>query len=888
MKPSARPSIRLALAAFCALVWVWALPFSAHAAFHFDPAEYLYKTFTYLWTTTGTIEVQRDGSTVETKSFELSSPIVVTFLEETTAGYLPFELTISSLRARGIEGADQAAGGPITLKGRLDARGTLAEIESPAFLAEIGLDMADLMLGLVVPAPERGRTASPGTAWQSAVSRSSPVPALTRPLDLRLTYTAGQEVDWGNRVLQSVTARIRGDAAVREGSLRTEILEIGHGLIYVQPATGIVDLSSVSVILQIESRPPSARAVTSGTKVTLTTTITLQQVRSAQVAAEGAESAPQPAEAPAPALEAEIEQTAEPGEERPGEEEAAEGEPEAAPAEEAPEGTVVSAVYVDPAGRFELGLGPQWIPEPSSIGLRVTSFVSRDGLEHVYVYVMPLPSPSATALSIARSALTTYSETQPGFRVLVEPEPDELDGAAAYRAKYAYTKDGLPVTEWALFARMADRAFYLQYAYEGEDAGDPQAGLATLHALRDAFRFGPDPAGTVPVETLKESLITYTDPLGRFSLKVPSVWPVTEETPDASSVVFTELGENGYLTILAEPGARGISAAEIVSAWKEQWSTEPGFQVLVDVSPAPLGSVDGVRFDYTWSGGASGDWSRRLHAAVVDDLFVAVAFDYAASGFAERSPVFDEIVQSFTLLEPLEAPAAPKEASAPGSDGGGAGPEPPEAPAEEALAEEAPVEEAPAGAPAEDAAAAPGPEEPHAPGGEPAPAVLTYPFAEPEGEDTVILLGRVLTRYPGPTGAMVEEWAGGLEVTVIAGQDEFKGVTDELGYLYVANLPPLAEGKLYTIARFDGPMLGFTEPVSVTFDNLRVGQIGPRVAHLRTLILTLHSDRTLSVELVRFAPSAPDEPSALAHFVTAFPHSGWTSYIQEVIRAGID
>src|SRR5690606_15885001 len=98
----------------------------------------------------------------------------------------------------------------------------------------------------------------------------------------------------------------------------------------------------------------------------------------------------------------------------------------------------------------------------------------------------------------------------------------------------------------------------------------------------------------------------------------------------------------------------------------------------------------------------------------------------------------------------------------------------------------------------------------------------------------------------------------------------------------------LTPGRFYTLARLDGPMLGFEEPVSVTFNNLRVGQIAPRVAHLRTLILTLHLDRTLSVELVRSAPSAPDDPSALEHFVAAYPDSGWTPHVQEAILAGLD
>src|SRR5690606_2464355 len=103
-----------------------------------------------------------------------------------------------------------------------------------------------------------------------------------------------------------------------------------------------------------------------------------------------------------------------------------------------------------------------------------------------------------------------------------------------------------------------------------------------------------------------------------------------------------------------------------------------------------------------------------------------------------------------------------------------------------------------------------------------------------------------------------------------------------------ANLPRIPGSRLYTILRLDGPMLGFSEPVTVSFDNLRVGLNGPRVSHLRTLIITLHSDRSLSVEVVKQAPFGEGEPSALEHFVHSFGASQWAEHVQEVIRSGMD
>ena len=419
-------------------------------------------------------------------------------------------------------------------------------------------------------------------------------------LNLAATYTVGRPVDWGNRTLQSVTARLRADATWRTGSMRTEVQEIGHALFYLKE-NGVPELSSVSVVTQIETRQPTARTPLSRSKVTLTTTLELRQFSPYVPAGEkedepvgpvpgvagtpqepvdvrpvsDAVSEPEPSEllsatgvapqehvhaplAPAgdpvtdPAIDPIIETSPAPsGEDTPGydrhpieaeapsaagpadepaasqdgePEEKSEAEPELEPQPEPepeprPEPVILPpTVYRDPAGRFELGLGDEWVTTPHSISLRGTTFTTKDGGERAYVYVMPLPSPAATALAIARSALATYGETQSSFRVLLEPEEDSLDGEIAYRAKYTYTLDGERITEWALFARMRDRAYYVQYAKVG-GAWSADDGLEKLHQLRDHFRFGENPRGSVPVEHLAGNLVPYTDPAGRFRVK---------------------------------------------------------------------------------------------------------------------------------------------------------------------------------------------------------------------------------------------------------------------------------------------------------------------------------------------------------------------------------
>lgn len=922
---------------------------------------------TYLLTTTGTLDIITENDQPVTRSFELSSLIDVSFAAEPSGDELPFQLTMRSPVLRGLDEPGPKPLDPITLSGRLDLAGALQAIETPPFLAELGIDMTDLIVGLIVPAPVPSRDLAPGTEWQVTLARGPIARESARDLNLTVTYIAGREVAWGSRPLLTVTGRLRAGATLREIALRTDIQEIGHALLYLQPATGIPELSSLSVITQVETRPSLGRTIISRAKTTLTTTLELREIqRAAGVlpAAEGAKEPAPPALEPAvPGGPAEPEEFVTPAQEEaapvdepslpqpgPGVPESGQAPaepPEDHEAEEAPEQelseprgpaqdsealevspeiealdepvesvsdeaviagpeqpripSAPATVYIDPAGRFQLGLGPEWIPQPRSISLRGTTFLSHDGKERAYVYVMPLPSPAATALAIARSTLATYGETQTSFRVLSEPEPDVLDGETAYRAHYMYTLGDETLTEWALFARMRDRAYYLQYARSGDLSAESDAGWEKLYALRDHFRFGEDPRGWVPVERLEESLRLYIDPDGNFSIQVPSLWPRTERAADGSSTIFTEIGERGHLTILVQPGASGFTAQQIVTAWKEQLAQEEGFTILVDVTPQVLGGHQGVWMEYSWTEGASGQWRRRLHAAVVDDTFLAVAIDYEAPHFQDRAPIFDAMIKSLIILPGVDpAREAPEQVSLPPSAPSTEGQAPPVPPGIDP--EEEGLEEAEEPTPgdvgdAETKEPAPTVPGPAAPEVSPAPADRiaaapvpreAYPFPEPQDEEGVILLGRILTRYPGPGGTMVEEWASNLQVTVLAGQDEYTGATDERGYVYVANLPRLSQGRLYTVTRLDGPMLGFVEPVAVSFDNLRIGTIGPRVAHLRTIILTLHADRSLTVNIVRTPESAAEEPSALEYFVAAFPESAWTEHVREVILSGLD
>ena len=840
--------------------------------YHFTPEQFAGRSLRYTMITTGEVSVRAGSSPVQTVALDLRAELEIAFASPSPSGSVPFVVRVLEASST----SHQAVSRSITsveVAGVLGRDGSLTSVETPTPLAELGLTFRELLSGLVVPAPQ----APVGVGGEWRVQQSNVEALRARSMSLTAIYTAQGPKVWAGRTFPSVTARFSGQGSRREGSVVTHVQEIGHGLFYLQPGTGITELSSVSLVTTVDtvqSGSPPAQ-----TRITLTTTLELRDPGEAVLppAAEPRADAGPAEPLPAPAL---------PQQPAPGEEPSPSERGEAS-------GAVELTVYRDPAGRFSLALPEPWIAEPKEVALRRTRFERSDGAGSLNVSVMPLPNPAASAEQIARSTLATYQETQAGFSVIEQPSAAALDGEAAWQAVYRYrTEDGRIATEVALFARKGERALYLQYTVF--DRLDLLAVKAEFAAIASGFRFGPTPEGAVPAEALE--LVPYTDPSGLFSISVPSLWPLTDRTGDGSSTTFTEVGENGYLSIFVQRGARGLAAAQIVSAWKDQSQSDPGFRLLADVTPSALGGAEGARVDYEWTGGGGKTWVRRLQGAVVGDVFYAVVLDYVKSGYQARSAVFDAMIASFTILAPEPAPAqAPAAEPAPAAQEQPAAPLAPQpvpeqtpAPATSqppAPAQTPPVTpQAPATSQAPPAAPQPAPV---SPGQAAAPvqvapgrAIPGYPIEEPAGTDTVLLAGRFLMRYPAANGRMIEEWGAGIEVYVTAGGREYRTTTDALGNFYIANLPRLADGRFYVVERIHGTMLGVHD-ATVTFSNLETGVTSPRVAHLGTVILT--RDVTNDVDVQVITSFTASEDSALDRFVAAYPESGWVEYVREAI-----
>ena len=803
----------------------------SQSAYAFSLEAYAGRTLAYRLHTFGSIQVQGESERDAGANVELRAQVEVSLASPGEDGKTPFTLRFVQVRAEGFaEDLERALTG-LTVQGVLQPSGALDAVDTPPVLAEWGIDMTDLVAGLFVPRPEQ--SIGVGESWRVPTIRQNLGSQRTRTMRLDGTYTRQGIQSWGGRNLESVTGRLRGSTTLREGALRTEVQEVGHIIAYIEPETGITAVSSFSVITTVETVHPSEGRLRS--RVTLTTTLQLEPSASAapgRPLADAAAGAPGAEPAPLPGLAAQ----------------------DPLP----PDGTgptlpqrEETILYHDPADRFYVVLPGTWQGVKPSLSLRTTTLDEAGGERRLFVHVLPLPSAGASALAVARSALTTYQETTPGFRLVDELQETSLDGEAAFRALYRYRDPRRgDVLEWAVFARRGDRAYYVQYAVPA--AGDPAVAGVEFDRIVAGFRFGSSPGGAVSPAKLLESLTTFVDPQGRYTLLVPSLWPRIDVEPATGSATFAEIGERGYLTIFAQRGATGLTARQIIESWKTELSQEPGFKLIQDVSDAPLAGLEGVRLQYEWLAAPDSRWIRRMQAAVAEDTLFAIAVDYEASGYTERASIFERIFESFALL--------PSRAAAP-SDGG--------------LSQEGPApplswEEARTARPETAAAAEPPPVEP------------------PRSEQSHLVLGRIVTRYLDASGRLVEEGAREARVTIAVGNERFTALTDAEGYFFAPNLPPLEAGRLYVLDRVEGRMFGFSGSVTVTFENLAHGASGPQVAHLGTVTVTLLEGNALAVDVERGVASQTGQVSALDRFLELYPTGPWSDLVREVVHRGID
>lgn len=828
-----------------------------HGHYSFNPEGYMEHSYTYGMTTTGSIDLPGLEDD-QGNAIKLSADVRLTLDPPNSTNEYPISVHILEASSEGfpVDLGRVLAG--TTLRGALDDRGRIVHIETPESLSNMGLDGMDLFWGLFVPKAAASDSAQ--DSWEANIIRDNLGPQRTRIMRLQATYTRQGVKAWSGRPLEAVSARLRGSTSFRDGTSRTEIQEIAHALFYVEPLSGVTQISSVSKVTSVDIIEPNKETLR--LRNSLTTTLEIKTPSSSAAAPTehpvSTETSSEPSTIEDPdreetPLEAEV-----PLDERPPSDEkmAPSGDTpqraEPTSNEHSPQSTWA---YRDPAERFHLKLPAMWEAAEAHLSLRSTTLTLDEPLRHLYVYVVPLPSPGASSQTVARSALTTYQETQNGFSLLQDASPTQLDGESAYKAHYRYqSTDGATFREWGLFTRHEDRAYYLQYAAPVET--DPTHLDSELKQIADLFRFGSTPRGLVSPDQLEGSLHPYTDPTGSYSLLVPSLWPMVDHSHEAGTTSFTEIGESGYLNLFAQSGATGYSAQEIIASWKEQWAQESGFQLVTDVSARSLSGRDGAELVYRWRPDQEREWTRRLQATVIDDTFYAVALDYVSSGYEQRSHTFDRIFSSFRVMDETE------ESNEPASEN---------------------VDR-------QETQGTPDQQEPHE---DQAPQVTQgashVPVADPVAEDRALLLGRFLLRYPGQDGQTIEEWANQVTVFIsIVGADTFREVTDDEGFVFIPNLPRVSQDDVYRVTRIEGRLFGFDQDVAVTFENLTQGVSEEGVANLGTVILTLDESRAITVEIERGLSGVTGRPSPLERFLSQFPSSAWTEHVRALILRGTE
>ena len=181
MKPSAlraiqhsiRFSLRLALLSLVFSVCSFAAV-AAQSAFHFDLDQYRGASLTYFLVATGTLLVE-DESNRDRSRFTSRSPLPLTlhFRRRPPTAIWGLDACCERQVVLGLGEFGRQTFDPISLGGRLGPGGALREIETPPFLTDLGLDMTDLIIGLIVPGPVPPRTITPGAEWRATFNRGN-------------------------------------------------------------------------------------------------------------------------------------------------------------------------------------------------------------------------------------------------------------------------------------------------------------------------------------------------------------------------------------------------------------------------------------------------------------------------------------------------------------------------------------------------------------------------------------------------------------------------------------------------------------------------------------------------------------------------------------------
>lgn len=452
-------------------------------------------------------------------------------------------------------------------------------------LGAYGIDLNEI-LNLLFPVPQ-GQRIEEGASWSVEYTQSVQVGDIALSLPTRHTFNVNEVRD----SLAAVQSSLRGETSADLQPGRVSVTQVGAGAIHIDPATGHLVRSALTVRSTIErSVPFGALAPQEHSVLAALVTTSVERL----------------AAAPAPI-------------------------PWLGPA------------YDDPAGRFSLRLPEGWDPQPIGLDHSMTIFSNQEQTELLFVEIQEAPA-AQTAMELAEGMLARYAAALVDFTLLTPPEERSWHGVPAAFTAYRY-HDGVPVEEAALYTHVDGYNVALQYAVHGEAAR--QDGEQLLELLAEHFELGPTPAGRVDTEQLILSpTVLYESEALALEIEMPLLWPLVRS--DDTLIAFMELGGAGQLTIHLESVSPEESPLALMSQWTNRLVADnPNARVVSAPRQDALGPLSGAS--------AVIDWTledrvvrQKVVGANFDGILYVAVVQYDQEGYEARQAAFERMLSSFS------------------------------------------------------------------------------------------------------------------------------------------------------------------------------------------------------------------------------------------------
>ncbi|NPV54936.1 MAG: hypothetical protein HPY71_15725 [Firmicutes bacterium] len=314
--------------------------------------------------------------------------------------------------------------------------------------------------------------------------------------------------------------------------------------------------------------------------------------------------------------------------------------------------TELQRLYVDPAMRFTIKLPQGWDKGVDEMTITSTIFYGPAKGEAVFIHVLHPDQGETSAEAFVDSFLDYAKESQEGFTVISDPKPFENAGVQGFLTEYEYLdQDGVDVIEAGLYAQHEGLNYAVQYCAP-RDIYDSRR-EAMMQLFKD-FSYGPAPKGGVPALTLRMlGLKEFNDPAGEYMIKVPALWLKTETDNQAESL-FVEIGGWGNLQVAAydiDPADKTTPLEKLqdfTGRGKEEW---PGYKLYSEPAALTRDGCPGAITSVGWQDGDGIAWRETIMLVQNGSRGYEAIVLYPESGFGERTNVFDQIMESFTIRQ---------------------------------------------------------------------------------------------------------------------------------------------------------------------------------------------------------------------------------------------